>query len=119
MTLVKRDLEVTTSPVLLSEGTGQTALCLLAFHLWSLFPQVLGTVRACQQRFSVIPRPFPTGPLSRSWVVRVGISLWPGQGFPLCMAMEYAFGKKKKLAEISTPCLISELKIDSLHCGKI
>lgn len=34
------------------------------------------------------------------------------------LAMGDAFGGGKKLAGIITPCLISELKIDSLHCAE-
>lgn len=45
-------------------------------------------------------------------------SLWPAQSSPVCLAVGYALEKKKKLAGIIIPCLISELKIASLHCGE-
>ena len=94
-------------------------------HLGSLFPQSLTvslSIKAFQQTLSSPCITLGPPHLGASCSV-LGFpclhlsSLWPGQSSPMCLAVGYAFGKKK-MAGIVTPCLISEVKIDSLHVEK-
>ena len=95
-------------------------------NLGSLFSPSLtesSSIKAFQQTFNsphIIPGPAHHGsPCSVLGFPCLHLcSLWPAQSSPVCLAVGYALEKKKNLAGIIIPCLISELKIASLHCGE-